>query len=134
MKYTLIITGLFLSTFSFAKSKNFEVQIKEVSINGNLQAQPRKLNVSPKQPVVISRSIDTHGVNTIIEMTVEDDNSKINDGILIKLSITEEKNGSTKVIGTPQMIIKSGFETQMTQGKEGEAPFIKTSLVGTRIQ
>ncbi|MNL72967.1 hypothetical protein D3C87_1983660 [compost metagenome] len=72
-------------------------------------------------------------MNTIVEMTVADDNSKVKDGILIKLSIIEEKDGTKKIIGTPQMIVKSGSEAQVTQGKEDETPFIKASLVGTRV-
>ncbi len=134
MKYALIITCLLLSTAGFAVTKSFEVQINEVSINGSLNPQSRKIKVVPNQKVVISRSFDPSGANIIVEMTVADDNSKINDGILIKLSIVEERNGTKKVIGTPQMIVKSGSEAQMTQGNEGETPFVKATLIGTRVQ
>jgi hypothetical protein len=134
MKNLIIVFGLFLSTLSFAKTKGFEVKINEVSVNGSLDMQPRTVKVKPNQPVIISRSFDSSGVNTIVEMKVTDDDSKIKDGILISLSIIEEKDGNKKIVGTPQMIVKSGNEAQMTEGKEGETPFVKASLVGTRVQ
>jgi hypothetical protein len=134
MKILILIIGLGLSSVSFAKTKNFEVQVDEVSVNGSLDVQPRKLNVKPNQPVVISRSFDSSGVNTVVEMKVSDDDSKIKDGILISLSITEEKDGTKKIVGTPQMIVKSGHKAKMTEGKEGETPFFKASLTGTRVQ
>jgi hypothetical protein len=133
MKFVLIITCVLLSTVGFAVTKSFEVQINELSINGSLNQQPRKINVNPNQKVVISRSFDPSGANIIVEMTVADDNSKVNDGILIKLSIVEEKNGTIKVIGTPQMIVKSGSGAEITQGNEGETLYIKANLTGTRV-
>jgi hypothetical protein len=134
MRLTIIFFSLLISTLGFAKSKNFEVQVNEVSVNGNLDAQPRKLKIKPDQAVVISRGFDASGTNTIVEMTVTDDDSKMKDGILVKLAIIEDKNGTKKTIGTPQMIVKSGQEAQITEGKKGETPFIKASLIGTRIQ
>ncbi|MFN7905491.1 MAG: hypothetical protein ACK5P5_09940 [Pseudobdellovibrionaceae bacterium] len=134
MKNLILVVCLFLSTLSFAKTKGFEVQINEVTVNGSVDAQPRKFKVNPNQPVVISRSFDSFGVNTIVEMKVTDDDSKIKDGILIALSISEVKNGDKKIVGTPQIIVRSGLEAQITQGKEGKELFIKASLVGTRVQ
>lgn len=134
MKILIIIVGLSLSSFCFAKTKNFEIQVNEVSVNGSLDVQPRKLKVRPNQTVVISKTLDSAGVSTIVEMKVTDDDSKTKDGILISLTVTEEKDGAKKIVGTPQMLIKSGDGAQMTQGKEGETPFLKASLTGTRVQ
>jgi hypothetical protein len=134
MKNLIIIVGLFLVSTSFAKTKGFEIKLKELSVNGSLDGQPRTLKVEPNKPVVISRSFDSSGVNTVIEMKVTDDDSAIKDGILISLSITEEKDDNKKIIATPKIIVKNGNEAQMTQGKEGETSFIKISLMGTRAQ
>lgn len=134
MKVSTLIFCLFMSAQVFAGTKGFEIQLNDISVNGSIFAQPRKLTVAPNQPVVISRSIDSAGVNTVIEMKVSDDSSLVKDGILISLSMIEEKEGSRKVVGTPQMIIKSGHAAHMTQGKEGEEATFKASLIGTRIE
>ena len=133
MKYLIFIFCIFFSIFSFAKTKSFEMQVNQVSINDSLDIQTKKLKVQPNQSVIISRSFDASGVNTVVEMKVTDDNSKIKDGILISLSIVEEKDGKKTVVGTPQMIVKSGEEAEITQGHEGETPFFKVSLVGKRV-
>ena len=133
MRYLVLILGLLLASLSSAKTKGFEIQVNEVSINGSLDIQSKKMKVQPNQSVVISRSFDSSGVNTIVEMTVSDDNSMIKDGILIILSIIQEKNGSKKIVGKPQMIVKVGQEAQMTQGKEGETPFFTATLVAKRV-
>lgn len=53
--------------------------------------------------------------------------------MIIFLSIIQEKNGSKKIVGKPQIIVKVGQEAQMTQGQEGETPFLTATLVAKRV-
>lgn len=133
MKIATLFLGLFLSSFAMAKTKGFEVQFKEISVNGSIDAQPRKFTVAPNQPVVVSRSVSQSGLSTNIEMTVVDDSTMIKDGILVKLSVSEEINGKKKIIGTPQIIGCSGHEVEMTEAKADHTPILKVTLTSTRL-
>lgn len=127
------LLGLFLSSFALAKTKGFEVQFKEISINGSIDAKEKKFTVVPNQPVVVSRSVSPSGVSTNIEMTVLDDSTMIKDGILVKLSVIEEINGQKKIIGTPQMIGRSGHEMEMTEAKADHTPIFTAILTSKRL-
>ncbi len=133
MKISTLFLGLFLTSFAFAKTKGFEVQFKEISVDGSIDGQARKFTVLPNQPVIVSRSVSKSGVKTNIEMTVLDDSTMIKDGILVKLSISEEINGVKKIIGTPQMIGRSGREMEMTEAKADHTPLFKAILTSKRL-
>lgn len=133
MKILTLFLGLVLSSFANAKTKGFEVQFKELSVNGSTDAQPRKFTVAPNQPVTISRSVSQSGMSTNIEMVVLDDSTMIKDGILVKLSVFEEINGKKKIIGTPQIIGRSGHEVEMTEAKSDHTPILKVILTSTRL-
>lgn len=133
MKILSLIFATVISMAAFANTKAFEVQIKEISINGNLMPNNRTIKFKPNQTQVISRSVDESGANTIIELSVSD-SAPSGDGILAKFTVTKEDHGSRKVLGTPRIVAQPGREAQIAEGQEGEQPFIKVAIIAKRTQ
>jgi hypothetical protein len=126
---SLIIISIFLSSvFSFAASKSFKIQQKEVAINGVVDKEARTFEVKPGETVEIGMALSDAGNPMNAELTVVDDQGQSKDGMLMNVTITEEIDGQKKIVDTMKMHAHSGKTARMANGST------EISLVGTRIQ
>lgn len=133
MKTIVALLVTMTSVFAFAYDKGFEIQIKELSINGSLMPNNRRLIVKPNQSQVISQSTDERGIFTIVEVTAS--NHKASDeSILAKLTITEDNHGARKILATPQLIVNPGQEAKISEYGGDHHPSFSVSLVAKRVQ
>ncbi len=129
-----ILLATVVSFSAFATTQSFEIQIKEISINGSLMPNNRTFTVKSNKPEVISRSVAENGASTIVEITAADKSQKPEDGILASFTIREEYKGARKILGRPQIIAAPGKEASISEGKEGEAPLIKIAIIVNRVK
>lgn len=55
-------------------------------------------------------------------------------GILMKFTISEESNGTRRVIVSPQIIASNGEEARITEGRENQPGPVTIAVVAKRVQ
>jgi type II secretory pathway component HofQ len=133
MKFLVSIFTLLFSISSFANAITFEVQTKEISIGGNLMPNLPVFKVKSKQSTTISTAVNSEtGKKTIIQMVATDDTGST--GILMKFTISEEFNGTRRIIASPQIIASNGKEARITEGNDIQPDSVTIAVVAKRVQ
>jgi hypothetical protein len=129
MKFLALFFIAMTSLQTYSAVKNFEIQIKEISIAGHMIATNKSFALQSDQIKTVASFTDKNSAKIVVELTVSPNNMTKDNRILTKFKITKEEQGHMNVIAAPQIISKPGQEAQIAEGNDGEPPTIKVTIV-----
>ena len=128
MKLLIIITGLLLSTTVWASKGLYEIDMK-LDITGKPETSMSIIVEEGQKGSVVSED-DVE--KTFFEVVAKEGEIQGNKGILMNFKVGYlKKDGSRKIISTPQILAKAGEEALITVGQDGK-PEMNLKVIAKR--